>query len=56
MGNFLEGEQPMTSISLALSKPIIIDLPRAVFANVPSSVVVIDIGNYHPGFVMAASM
>src|SRR5205085_10270759 len=24
------------------------DLPRGLFANVPSSVVVIDIGNYHP--------
>ena len=33
---------------IAIPTKAVADLPRALFANVPSSVVVIDIGNYHP--------
>jgi hypothetical protein len=33
---------------LAIPTKAVADLPRGLFANVPSSVVVIDIGNYHP--------
>ena len=33
---------------IAIPTKAVADLPRARFANVPSSVVVIDIGNYHP--------
>src|SRR6267378_2056493 len=35
-------------IIIAIPTKAVADLPRALFANVPSSVVVIDIGNYHP--------
>ena len=35
-------------IIIAIPTKAVTDLPRALFANVPSSVVVIDIGNYHP--------
>jgi predicted dinucleotide-binding enzyme len=35
-------------VVLAIPTKAVADLPRALFANVPSSVVVIDIGNYHP--------
>jgi len=35
-------------VILAIPTKAIADLPRALFANVPDSVVVIDIGNYHP--------
>jgi 8-hydroxy-5-deazaflavin:NADPH oxidoreductase len=35
-------------IILAMPTKAVADLPRGLFANVPSSVVVIDIGNYHP--------
>ena len=35
-------------VILAIPTKAVADLPRALFANVPSSVVVIDIGNYHP--------
>jgi 8-hydroxy-5-deazaflavin:NADPH oxidoreductase len=35
-------------VIIAIPTKAIADLPRALFANVPSSVVVIDIGNYHP--------
>src|SRR3989475_11999603 len=35
-------------VIIAIPTKAIADLPRDLFANVPSSVVVIDIGNYHP--------
>jgi 8-hydroxy-5-deazaflavin:NADPH oxidoreductase len=35
-------------VLIAIPTKAILDLPRTLFANVPSSVVVIDIGNYHP--------
>ena len=35
-------------VILAIPMKALADLPRALFANAPSSVVVIDIGNYHP--------
>ena len=35
-------------VIIAIPTKAITDLPRALFANIPSSVVVIDIGNYHP--------
>ena len=42
-------------VILAIPTKAVADLPQGLFANVPSSVVVIDIGNYHPSFAMAAS-
>ena len=35
-------------VILAIPTKAVADLPRGLFANVPSSVVVVDIGNYHP--------
>jgi hypothetical protein len=35
-------------VILAIPTKAVADLPRGLFANVPGSVVVIDIGNYHP--------
>jgi predicted dinucleotide-binding enzyme len=35
-------------VILAIPTKAVTDLPRGLFANVPRSVVVIDIGNYHP--------
>jgi predicted dinucleotide-binding enzyme len=35
-------------VIIAIPTKAVADLPRGLFANVPSSVVVIDIGNYHP--------
>jgi predicted dinucleotide-binding enzyme len=35
-------------VIIAIPTKAVADLRRALFANVPSSVVVIDIGNYHP--------
>jgi predicted dinucleotide-binding enzyme len=35
-------------VILAIPTKAVAELPRALFAHVPSSVVVIDIGNYHP--------
>jgi predicted dinucleotide-binding enzyme len=35
-------------VILAIPTKAVADIPRALFASVPSSVVVIDIGNYHP--------
>lgn len=35
-------------VIIAIPTKAVVDLPRALFANVPNSVVVIDIGNYHP--------
>lgn len=51
------GATPVSVVDAAYSAEIVIiaiptkavaELPRGLFANVPSSVVVIDIGNYHP--------
>jgi predicted dinucleotide-binding enzyme len=35
-------------VLLAIPTKAVADLPRGLFANVPSDVVVIDVGNYHP--------
>ena len=35
-------------VFIAIPTKAVADLPRALFANVPHSVVIIDIGNYHP--------
>src|SRR5260370_1340325 len=35
-------------VVIAIPTKAVADLPRALLANVPSSVLVIDIGNYHP--------
>jgi len=35
-------------VVIAIPTKAVADLPQALFANVPSSVVVIDTGNYHP--------
>jgi len=35
-------------VIFAIPTKAVVDLPRGLFANVPSSVVVIDTGNYHP--------
>ncbi|HEX2748368.1 MAG TPA: NAD(P)-binding domain-containing protein [Verrucomicrobiales bacterium] len=35
-------------VILAIPTKAVADLPGALFANVPASVIVIDIGNYHP--------
>jgi predicted dinucleotide-binding enzyme len=35
-------------VILAIPTKAVADLPRGLFADVPSSVVVIDVGNYHP--------
>jgi len=35
-------------VILAIPTKAVADLPRELFANAPGSVVVIDIGNYHP--------
>jgi predicted dinucleotide-binding enzyme len=35
-------------VIVAIQTKAVTDLPRALFANVPNSVVVVDIGNYHP--------
>src|ERR1043165_5086384 len=35
-------------VILAVPTKVVADLPRALFAKLPSSPVVIDIGNYHP--------
>lgn len=35
-------------VIIAIPTKAVADLPRALFANVPSRVVIIDIGNYHP--------
>src|SRR3989442_9147301 len=35
-------------VIIAIPTKAVADLPRALFANVPGSVVVIDTGNYHP--------
>ncbi len=35
-------------VIIAIPTKAVADLPRTPFANVPSSVIIIDIGNYHP--------
>jgi 8-hydroxy-5-deazaflavin:NADPH oxidoreductase len=35
-------------VIIAIPTKAVADLPRGLFANVPSSVAIIDIGNYHP--------
>jgi 8-hydroxy-5-deazaflavin:NADPH oxidoreductase len=35
-------------VILAIPTKAVAELPRGLFANVPSSVVVVDVGNYHP--------
>jgi len=35
-------------VILAIPTRAVLELPKAMFANVPGSVIVIDIGNYHP--------
>jgi len=35
-------------VIIAIPTKAVADLPRALFANVPDSVIVIDVGNYHP--------
>src|SRR3989440_7001491 len=35
-------------VIISIPTKAVADLPRDLFANVPSSVVVIDTGNYHP--------
>src|SRR2546428_3261571 len=35
-------------VAISIATKAVADLPRELFANVPSSVVVIDTGNYHP--------
>lgn len=42
-------------VILAIPTKAVADLPLGLFANVPSSAVVIDIGNYHPSFAMVTS-
>ena len=35
-------------VILAIPTKAVAELPRGLFANVPSSIVVVDVGNYHP--------
>jgi predicted dinucleotide-binding enzyme len=35
-------------VILTIPTKAVVDLPRKLLANVPSSVIVIDVGNYHP--------
>ena len=44
----VDAATPERSSSSAIPTKAVAELPRELFANVPSSVVVIDIGNYHP--------
>jgi 8-hydroxy-5-deazaflavin:NADPH oxidoreductase len=44
----LEAAKAGEIVIIAIPTKAVADLPRRLFANVPSSVVVIDIGNYHP--------
>ncbi len=43
-----DAAQAREIVILAIPTKAVADLPRALFANTPGSVVVIDIGNYHP--------
>ena len=44
----VEAVQAVEVVIIAIPTKAVADLPRALFANVPGSVVVIDVGNYHP--------
>src|SRR5256714_10370819 len=44
----IDAAQAGEIVIIAIPTKAVAELPRALFANVPSSVVVIDIGNYHP--------
>jgi len=44
----VDAAQAADVVILAIPTKAVADLPRGLFANVPSRVVVIDIGNYHP--------
>jgi predicted dinucleotide-binding enzyme len=44
----VEAAQAGEIVILAIPTKAVAELPKALFANVPGSVVVIDIGNYHP--------
>ena len=44
----VDAAQAAEIVILAIPTKAVADLPRALFANAPGSVVVIDIGNYHP--------
>jgi predicted dinucleotide-binding enzyme len=46
--SILEAVKAKDVVILAIPTNAVTDLPRALFANVPRSVVVIDMGNYHP--------
>jgi len=35
-------------VILAIPTKLVVDLPRTLFASLPNSIVVIDLGNYHP--------
>ena len=43
-----DAAQAGESVIIAIPTKAVADLPRALFANLPRSTVVIDIGNYHP--------
>jgi predicted dinucleotide-binding enzyme len=47
-GSVVDAAKAGEIVILAIPTKAVADLPRGLFANVPSSVVVIDIGNYHP--------
>jgi len=44
----VDAAQAAEVVILAIPTKAVTDLPRGLFAGVPGSVVVIDIGNYHP--------
>src|SRR4029450_2922090 len=44
----VDAAQTGETLILATPTKPVADLPRALFANTPGSVIVIDIGNYHP--------
>lgn len=44
----VDAAQAAEIVILAIPTKAIAELPRGLFANVPPSIVVIDIGNYHP--------
>jgi 8-hydroxy-5-deazaflavin:NADPH oxidoreductase len=44
----VDAAQAADIVILAVPTKAVADLPRALFANAPGNVVVIDIGNYHP--------
>src|SRR5512143_879434 len=46
--SIVDAAQAGEIVIIATPTKAVIDLPRTLFTNVPSSVIVIDIGNYHP--------